>query len=334
MGFWSGVKTGFVEAAVGTWEGAKGLAKGGYALATDSQAREHAWQATQAAAGAVGDYTAAVAQDPAKAWRDARDGALTAYSAADQFVRTADAETWGKLAGGGAFEIGTALIPIGAAAKAAKLGKLAKAGDKIGDAARALDKAQDIGDAVQDAGQAARALPMHKPSAVMPCAMTKTSVHRGLNQATWSLDAKGRPVTLDAHLKEIAGGSARSGAEQRAQGLAGKLGIAGDEGGHLLGHRFMDDQGVKNLFPQNANFNRSAYKTMENEWADWLASGREVKLKVSLEPPGAVRPDRVLVDYDVMDPKTGKVVFTRAHDFSNAAGEVFERVLKSHIPKF
>ena len=49
----------------------------------------------------------------------------------------------------------------------------------------------------------------------------------------------------------------------RTQANAGKSGIDGDQGGHIIGHRFMDDQGTKNLFPQNANLNKSAFKTME-----------------------------------------------------------------------
>ena len=29
----------------------------------------------------------------------------------------------------------------------------------------------------------------------------------------------------------------------------------------------MPDQGIKNMFPQNAQFNNSACKTLENDWA-------------------------------------------------------------------
>lgn len=165
MGFWSGVADGISGAAKGTWEGTKALAKGGYALATDSEARAKAWDSTKATAGKVADYAGDVYDDPAKAWRDARDGASTLYNNAEKFAKTADAEDWGNLVGAGVFEVGTALIPVGALAKAGKLGKLAKAGDKIG----------DIADAVDDAADAAKALKKAKPSCVGKCNATAAS---------------------------------------------------------------------------------------------------------------------------------------------------------------
>jgi hypothetical protein len=72
--------------------------------------------------------------------------------------------------------------------------------------------------------------------------------------------------------------------------VGGDARLADDDGGHLVGHRFMSDQVEKNLFPQNANLNRSAYKKRENEWADWTDEGFEVKLKVELDPPDSNRP--------------------------------------------
>ena len=44
----------------------------------------------------------------------------------------------------------------------------------------------------------------------------------------------------------------------------------------------MQDQGLQNLFPQNAKLNTEAYKTLENELADWIEAGGEVKLNVKL----------------------------------------------------
>ena len=65
----------------------------------------------------------------------------------------------------------------------------------------------------------------------------------------------------------------------------------GDVGGHIAGYRFVKEQGAKNLFPQEANFNNSAYKTMENEFADWTKSDKQVKATFDFHPPGADRPD-------------------------------------------
>lgn len=96
----------------------------------------------------------------------------------------------------------------------------------------------------------------------------------------------------------------------------------------------MSDQGAKNLFPQDANLNRSAYKKMENEWADWTEEGFEVQLTVELDPPGAERPDAVISDYGVIDPDSGDVVFSRKHTFSNKRGEKFDRVQKDSMKDY
>lgn len=122
--------------------------------------------------------------------------------------------------------------------------------------------------------------------------------------------------------------------DNKAQSKAGgEARLADDDGGHLVGHRFMSDQGEKNLFPQNSNFNRGSYKSMENEWADWTDAGYEVKLKVSLEPPGSARPTDVISEYEVCDPNTDDVVYEKRHKFNNQSGETFGRVTKKDIEK-
>lgn len=93
------------------------------------------------------------------------------------------------------------------------------------------------------------------------------------NKATWKIDSKGRPISVEATLKSTYHGK-RSSKEKKAQSEAGgEDRLADDDGGNLVGHRFMSDQGEKNLFPQNSNFNRGSYKSMENEWADWTEAG-------------------------------------------------------------
>lgn len=70
---------------------------------------------------------------------------------------------------------------------------------------------------------------------------------------------------------------------------------------------------------------------MENEWADWIDEGFEIRLKVELDPPGAARPDNIISSYDVVDPKTGDKVFKRRHEFLNESGETFERINKKDM---
>jgi len=149
--FYSGVW----DAAAGTVEGVVELAKGGYALATDEKARESAWNTTKKLAKAAGDYGEEVWDDPAKAYRDARDGTLAAYNTFEQAKEKAaaegsSAEFWGDLTGKVGFEIGTIIFGVGVAAKAGKLGKVASsAGRRV--KAVAIKGASKVGSAAQRA---------------------------------------------------------------------------------------------------------------------------------------------------------------------------------------
>ncbi|MBR6825709.1 MAG: DNA/RNA non-specific endonuclease, partial [Oscillospiraceae bacterium] len=53
-----------------------------------------------------------------------------------------------------------------------------------------------------------------------------------------------------------------------------------DDGGHLIGARFGGAPDAKNLVPQNSNFNRSTYKSLENSWAEHLEAGDKVYVVV------------------------------------------------------
>jgi len=76
-------------------------------------------------------------------------------------------------------------------------------------------------------------------------------------------------------------------AEQKAAAARGR---PGDVGGHIVGHRFVGGQGKINLFPQEMQFNNSAFKTMENEIADAIKSGKEVNFSYELIPQGQTDP--------------------------------------------
>jgi len=152
----------------------------------------------------------------------------------------------------------------------------------------------------------------------------------GQNEVRWTADAEGRPVHAEATLRELHDGTPRSSAEQRAQRETGHAGNPGDQGGHIIGHRFMPDQGTVNMFPQAGQFNNSAYRTMENEWADWISAGGEVRVKVDLKDYQGARPDRINVSYDVYD-QGGNLIYQGGERFKNEAGQVFDRVPRADI---
>src|SRR5690606_26677043 len=154
--------------------------------------------------------------------------------------------------------------------------------------------------------------------------VTTITEHIGANTVTWTNDSLGRPIRAEADLSEVFGGLDRSAAETRAQREAGDRGVEGDHGGHIIGHRFVKDQGLKNMFPQDGNFNVSAYKKLENEWADWIDAGMEVHATVELSPKQQDRPDNVRVAYEVVDPADGRVVYDQRVTFRNEAGQEFD----------
>ncbi|WP_036148250.1 DNA/RNA non-specific endonuclease [Lysobacter antibioticus] len=147
-----------------------------------------------------------------------------------------------------------------------------------------------------------------------------------VNDARWTVDDEGRPIHAEGTLRTVFSGIERSDDETQAQRTAADRGVEGDQGGHVFGHRFVTDQGLKNLFPQNGNFNMGAYKTLENEWAAWVDKGMDVRISIDLSPREADRPDRVRISYDVIDPADGGRVYDQRVTFENRAGQSYDRV--------
>jgi hypothetical protein len=220
------------------------------------------------------------------------------------------------------------LIGVGEAAVkfAAKLPELAKLAERFGEALKVGSRA---GGGL--AGAAAESREISKAASTTTKVIsspTESAVVRmyGKNTSTWITDAQGRTIRVEAQLRETSSGLVRGADETAAQRAAAAAGKEEDVGGHILGHRFMGDQGEINLFPQEGNFNNSAYRKMENELADWTRKGKEVHLTITLDPPGAARPDVVKVAYEVIDPATGETVNFHAEKFYNEAGQTFNRV--------
>ena len=81
---------------------------------------------------------------------------------------------------------------------------------------------------------------------------------------------------------------------------AGKQGIDGDEGGHLIAS-ILNGSGEKiNLLPMNSNLNRGVWKKLENGWAKSLQEGKTVKVKIEPLYEGTdIRPYKFRVSYSI-----------------------------------
>lgn len=166
------------------------------------------------------------------------------------------------------------------------------------------------------------------PSAVGAATGTERTAVVGRNEATWTLDARGRLVRAEATLKEVFTDLERSSAETRAQGDVADRNVEGDHAGLIIGHRFVKDQELDNLFPQNGDFNISAYKTLENEMADWVEAGAEVRVTIDLLG-GGDRPVQVRVAYEVLSAASGDIVYENTVLFRNQADQTFDRTPSS-----
>ncbi|MFC4728917.1 DNA/RNA non-specific endonuclease [Coralloluteibacterium thermophilus] len=159
-----------------------------------------------------------------------------------------------------------------------------------------------------------------------------------VNDVVWTFDEDGRPLQAEATLTWLPGsGSHRAGdtVENTAQAdFRVEHGLDSSEHtGHILAYRFVHGHGPVNMFPQNGNFNTGAYARLENEWADWLDAGMNIDLRVALDPPGAERPDQVVVEYTVTEPESGAVVYQpQVTVFDNAAGQVYDRIARGDMP--
>ncbi|AZV76985.1 DUF4781 domain-containing protein [Parasedimentitalea marina] len=156
-------------------------------------------------------------------------------------------------------------------------------------------------------------------------------VGSGDNEMTFLVRGDGKTAETHATLRKYHVGAERSSQELSAQNRVGKQGHDTDEGGHMVGHRFGLDHGADNMFPQDANFNKGAYKAMENEFAAWIDAGCEVQLSVTLSKYSGDRPQTVTVRYKVVDKTTGKVVHAPQKRFANDGNQTFKRLDRAEI---
>lgn len=240
---------------------------------------------------------------------------------------------WSKFAGRAVVDVGSLFIGVGEANAVAKGAQGANAAvhaaeglNAVGHAAEGLSTAGRVVEGLSGAARGSQPLTDAARGANAASHVTEVAGTAGKNTVKWTVDAEGHTIKAEATLKEVFAKEPRSSAERNAQAATGAAGAADDVGGHIIGHRFVKDQGPVNMFPQDMHFNNSAFKKMENEWGDWVKKGMEVDVQVSFSGGTPARPDRVNVRYEVTDPATGDVVYSRAKAFKNEAGETFDRV--------
>lgn len=82
---------------------------------------------------------------------------------------------------------------------------------------------------------------------------------------------------------------------------------ASDDGGHYIAARFNGPRDGFNHFAQDANFNRGAYRIIENGWAKEMRAGHKVFVDIVPHYAGtSQRPDRIVVTWYIDGEKHSK----------------------------
>lgn len=85
----------------------------------------------------------------------------------------------------------------------------------------------------------------------------------------YKTDSLARPSQVEATLSPNV--KDRNGYQQCK---AGKCGLVGDEGGHLIASIFNGPGEILNLVPMDGNLNKGVWKQMENTWTKALGEGK------------------------------------------------------------
>jgi len=111
--------------------------------------------------------------------------------------------------------------------------------------------------------------------------------------------------------------SLEKGTRDARQTAVGKEGLSTDVGGHIQGCQLGGTCDRFNLFPQDGNFNNSAFKRWEMEIKGALKGGDKVDsvtVRFSRVDPASARPDSLVIDYSINGEKMRK-------SFRNEAGQ-------------
>ncbi|MGE9819638.1 DUF637 domain-containing protein [Acinetobacter baumannii] len=111
------------------------------------------------------------------------------------------------------------------------------------------------------------------------------------NGAAYITDNSGNVKEVTANLRNIL-----MDRNNYQQSIAGKSGISGDQGGHLIAASLGGSGDRINLVPMAKTLNNGSWKAMESELANAVKLGKDVNMKVAVGyPTGSSRPNKFIV---------------------------------------
>lgn len=141
------------------------------------------------------------------------------------------------------------------------------------------------------------------PTIVVSAPSARPKVAAVRQQSRLTFNRNGYDFAVDAHARtrRVSGElrlqeHARSRSAQRNAGKPDRR--LTDEGGHFIAARFNGPRDWFNHFAQDRNFNRSAYQSLENEWARTIGSGKRVFVDIIPHYRGtSMRPYKLFVKW-------------------------------------
>jgi hypothetical protein len=147
-------------------------------------------------------------------------------------------------------------------------------------------------DAARSSGQASPGLGTAGAHAAEAPAEQRLRIEK--NGYQFQIDAQVRPRRISGQLTEATGRRSRSAQAQ----AGGKDRRRTDDGGHYIAARFNGPRDAFNHFAQDANFNRGAYRALEDSWAKSIRSGHKVFVDIIPHYAGnSMRPGGLEVFY-------------------------------------
>lgn len=138
--------------------------------------------------------------------------------------------------------------------------------------------------------------PRHPPSLLQQYFAEQKWKEFKANGYGFAIDQSNRTMLADGDLVDQTGTRSRKN-QSRAGGADRRT---GDDGGHYIGVRFNGPSARFNHFAQDANFNRGAYRDLENQWARDLRQGHVVHVSIAPHYTGnSQRPDSLRVTWFV-----------------------------------
>lgn len=134
-----------------------------------------------------------------------------------------------------------------------------------------------------------------------------------INGYRYETDDKGRIISVEGWLRMKVHDYVRNMEDVRK--MEGQEYESGDDRGHLIAHQFGGSDKLENLVPMDAKLNQGDFAKLENELADAVKDGADVKIKVEPVYAGdSTRPTEFRVSYSIDGDKNVVV-------FKNRSGE-------------